>query len=327
MSAQLTSCWVISDGRRGIENQALGLAEALAQLMPLNITTHILQSGKLFKALPPSVQLSLKSKPKRYGLSQTGPQIAIGCGRQAIAPLRALKAKYRAGIFTIYVQDPRINPAHFDLVVSPEHDKARGPNVLTMIGSPNRINAERLQQGALAFSDIIDPMPMPRVAVLIGGTSKTHELSESLHTTHVQAICKLAKDGHTVMMTTSRRTPDWAVSAYQEMTKDRRNVWLWDGKGENPYFAFLGSADAILVTEDSTNMLTEACATGKPVFTLPMKGEPGKFTQLYEALNTRCHVKPFTGSIDAAAYEPLNETNRIANLIETKITMARLSKK
>jgi len=287
--------------------------------MPLKITTHVLQSGGLFKALPPSIQLSLKSKPKRYGLPQTSPQIAIGCGRQAIAPLRALKAKYGAKVFTVYVQDPRINPTHFDLVVAPEHDKARGPNVLNMIGSPNRINAERLRQGALSFSDKIEPMPKPRVAVLIGGTSKTHALTDTLHTKHVQAICNLAKQGHSVMMTTSRRTPDWAVDAYKEMTKDRRHVWLWDGKGENPYFAFLGSADAILVTEDSTNMLTEACATGKPVFTLPMQGNPGKFSQLYQALAKRCHVKPFTGTIEAPTYIPLGETTRIASLIMDRL--------
>ncbi len=319
MSAELTSCWVISDGRRGIENQALGLAEALSRLMPLEIQIHQLQSGGLFKSLPPFIQLSLKSHPKRYGLPQPYPQIAIGCGRQAIAPLRALKNKRGADIFTIYVQDPRISPAHFDLVIAPSHDQVSGPNVINMIGSPNRVNAEFLQQGAAKFSDKIEALPKPRVAVLIGGTSKTHQLSQRLHTGHVQAICKLAEHGHSIMMTTSRRTPAWAVDAYQEMTKDRRHVWLWDGKGGNPYFAFLGSADAILVTEDSTNMLTEACATGKPVFTLPMKGEPGKFAQLYKALHERCHVEPFTGSIDAPAYEALDETSRIAELIAARL--------
>jgi mitochondrial fission protein ELM1 len=48
---------------------------------------------------------------------------------------------------------------------------------------------------------------------------------------------------------------------------------VWDGNGENPYFAFLAAADAILVTEDSTNLATDAAATGKPLFVLPMAGE------------------------------------------------------
>jgi mitochondrial fission protein ELM1 len=42
-------------------------------------------------------------------------------------------------------------------------------------------------------------------------------------------------------------------------------ISLWDGTGENPYFAFLATADAIVTTEDSVNMVTEATGTGKPV--------------------------------------------------------------
>ena len=312
MSGPLTSCWVISDGRRGIENQALGLAEALGRLRPLDISRQMISHSGAFISLPPGLQFFLKSKPADYRLEGPFPQIAIGCGRQAIAPLRALKKKLGAEVFTVYVQDPRISPKHFDLVIAPEHDGLSGLNVETMIGSPNRVTKARLTEGIKQFKNQLTPLPTPRVAVLIGGKSKTHSLSKGTHKTHVQAICALAQQGMSVMLTTSRRTPDWAVDEYRKITKDRRHVWVWDGEGANPYFAFLGSADAILVTEDSTNMLTEACATGKPVFTLPMDGRPGKFAGLYEALAKRCHVAPFTGSIESDAYAPLDETARMA---------------
>ena len=312
MSTALTSCWVISDGRRGIENQALGLAEALGRLRPLDISRQTITHAGAFVSLPPGLQFFLKSKPAGYRLKAPFPQIAIGCGRQAIAPLRALKKKLGAEIFTVYVQDPRISPKHFDLVIAPEHDRLTGANVETMIGSPNRVITKRLEEGVQQFKDQLAPLPAPRVAVLIGGKSKTHSLSENTHKTHVQAICALAQQGMSVMLTTSRRTPDWAVDEYRKITKDRRHVWVWDGKGENPYFAFLGSADAILVTEDSTNMLTEACATGKPVFTLSMDGQPGKFAGLYEALAQRCYLAPFAGSIESKTYAPLDETARMA---------------
>ena len=135
----------------------------------------------------------------------------------------------------------------------------------------------------------------------------------------MQAICALAEQGMSIMLTTSRRTPDWAVEDYQKITKDRKRVWGWDNKGENPYFAFLGGADAILVTEDSTNMLTEACATGKPVFTLPMAGDAGKFAALYLSLKQRCNVVPFTGKITTSHHEPLAETERMAGVLYTKL--------
>ena len=90
------------------------------------------------------------------------------------------------------------------------------------------------------------------------------------------------------------------------------NIWLHTGDGPNPYFAFLGGAEILLVTQDSTNMLTEACATGKPVFILPMNGKSGKFEQLYERLKTRCGVTAYEGQLSGEDYDPLDETARMA---------------
>jgi len=312
-NAKLT-CLVISDGRRGIENQALGLAEAVARLCPLEISKLSIEAGEIFKALPPKIQNKLKSTPEDYGITSL-PNIAIGCGRQAVAPLLALKKAAGETVFTVYIQDPRIDPKHFDLVIAPQHDCLTGANVQTMIGSPNRITTERLTAAVKLFSKRLAQLPKPRIAVLIGGTSKTHKLTRQIHRDHMQAICALAEQGMSVMLTTSRRTPDWAVEDYQKLNADRNTVWVWDGVDDNPYFAFLGAADAVLVTQDSTNMLTEASASGKPVFTLPMAGKSGKFESLYASLENRCHVIPFKGSIKANKYVPLNETARMAVIL------------
>jgi mitochondrial fission protein ELM1 len=63
------------------------------------------------------------------------------------------------------------------------------------------------------------------------------------------------------MVSFTRRTPAPAREAWT-----RRLAALpassGDGTGENPYFAFTAAADAILVTEDSTNLATDAAATG-----------------------------------------------------------------
>ena len=311
------SCWVLSDGRRGIENQALGLAEAIGRLRPLTIAAKAIQPEGIMKAASSSLQLALKSSPESYGLTGECPDIAIGCGRQAIAPLRALRKRFSAELFTIYVQDPRISPKHFDLVIAPAHDKLSGKNVISMIGSPNRVTAERMIGETLSFAHALALYPAPRIAMLIGGGSKTHSLDQAAHGKHMEAAQSAILAGYSVMITTSRRTPGFVNKAYRELEKTHENVWFVDPEagGDNPYFAFLGGADAILVTEDSTNMLTEACASGKPVFTLPMRessGGPGKFAALYQALTERCHVQPYMGSFAGKAYPPLNETGRVA---------------
>lgn len=315
MSNAPNLCWVISDGRRGIENQALGLAEAVARNIPLTINIHTVSPQGTFKAMPPALQFAKKPNPQDYGLAPPYPYLAIGCGRQAIAPLRALKKDLGTNIFTVYVQSPRVSSKHFDLVIAPEHDKLTGKNVISMVGAPNRVTPTRILTDTKKFIEAVRALNAPRIAVLIGGKSKTHTFSKAVHAKHMGAVHTLLGQGMSVMITTSRRTPDWARKEYSALAQTSNRIWYWDETYDNPYFAFLGAANAILVTEDSTNMLTEACATGKPVYTLAMDGEPKKFERLYTALQERCGVIPFTGMIDAYKYVPLDETSRIAALI------------
>jgi len=299
---------VLSDGRRGIENQALGLAERCALLKPLNILIQHISPSNVVATLPPKIQLRLG----KFDLPDC--DIAIGCGRQAIAPLLFLKANHPQ-VMTVYVQDPRIDPSHFDLVIAPIHDELKGSNVESMIGSPNRVTEEKIIGETLNFAKGLSKLPARRVAMLIGGDSKTHKLDHKVHQRHLDAALNLKTAGCALLVTVSRRTPEFARNAWNKFASDHQNVWLHDGEGPNPYFAFLGGAEMILVTEESTNMLTEACATGKPVFRLPMSGKAGKFQILYNALETRCGVTRYAGQLEGGDYLPLDETSRIAQMV------------
>jgi hypothetical protein len=149
---------------------------------------------------------------------------------------------------------------------------------------------------------------------------------------HLDTGQRLLERGYSLLITTSRRTPGLALTAWQDFAAGRDNIWLHtpDSDGDNPYFAFLGGADIILVSEDSTNMLTEACATGKPVYRLPMdgkmrdakvgNGKAGKFAQLYTTLEERCHVKRWDPDQNGPRpYPALDETNRIAARILARL--------
>lgn len=304
---------VVTDGRRGIENQALGLAEAVARLAEdhCEVATHTLAHSSVFAALPSSLQLALR---RNFGLPAG--DLVIGCGRQAIAPLIAMRRDGHPS-FTVFVQDPRTDPSRFDLVIAPEHDGLSGPCVETMIGSPNRITRDRIIVGTLAEADRLKGLPMPRALLAIGGPSQTHAMGAEVIQTHLSAAQSLKDQGYSLLITTSRRTPNTARAAWEDFASDDGSIWLHtpDSAGANPYFAFLGAADVLFVTEDSTNMLTEACATGKPVYRLPMDGKPGKFQQLYDALGARCGVKRWDGKLDVGLYPALDETSRIAERV------------
>jgi len=203
MEDEAPNCLVISDGRRGIENQALGLAESCALLRPLRIKTHHIIHGKALSALPPTFQLPIT----KFDL----PECEI-----AIAPLIYLKRR-RPAVMTIYVQDPRMDPSAFDLVIAPEHDALSGPNVIAMIGSPNRITKEKLSAGRTDFAAELSKYTAPFAALLIGGTSKTHDLDLPSHEAHIDAALDLRTAGYSLLITTSRRTPDFAKSASRPM--------------------------------------------------------------------------------------------------------------
>lgn len=291
------TCLVVSDGRRGIENQALGLAEALArrtalQLLPI----HVPRTG---------------SAPDPGPLQ---PEVWIGCGRAAVRAAAAHRRSWRDALF-VYVQKPRAQIELFDLIVAPRHDRMRGPTVFPILGSPNRVTADQLQDGAEAFRDRLNDLPSRRAAVLIGGDSKHHRFTDAACAHVLDRLEQIRAQGAALMITVSRRTPPAMVEQVRARYADQADVWLHDGDGPNPYFAFLAAADWIIVTEDSTNMLTEAASTGTPVYRLGVDGDPGKFRQLYAGLEGAGAVRPYLGRLERWSYEPLDETDRAAQRV------------
>jgi len=125
MKAGLTNCLIITDGRQGIRNQAIGLAAALKNIQPLIYSEAKIKNSKFFHKLNTRLQYSLIKLFNIYRAEGKNIDIAIGCGRQAIAPLIDLKEK-NPNIFTIYVQDPKYENNNFDLVIAPEHDALKG---------------------------------------------------------------------------------------------------------------------------------------------------------------------------------------------------------
>jgi len=291
------SCMVVSDGRRGIENQALGLAEALSRLTPLEI---------LPVHTPRMKALS--------GAGQIEPDLWIGCGRAAVKAAAHYRKAWRRTRF-VCVQKPQNHADIFDLIIAPRHDRITGPGVLSILGSPNRITPRRLCQGAAAFSDQLASLPPPRVAVLIGGDSKRHRFTLKACIHLLEEIASLHRQAGSVMITLSRRTPRTLADQLRKRYDANPTAWLHHGEGANPYFAFLSAADWICVTEDSANMLCEAAATGTPVYRLGVDGRPGKFRALYTGLEGQGAVRPYLGRLEVWNYVPLDETGRAAQAV------------
>lgn len=312
--ARPVTIWAVSDGRAGIENQVLGLAEAVARLIPAEIIVKRIRFDAAFDRWPTALKLwpdrMLAADSDRVEVPH--PDIWIAAGR-ATLPF-SLRMKKRSGGRTLVVQlqDPKENLSAFDLVIAPEHDAVRGENVLAIQGSTNRMTPERLTSEAGAWQERLKDLPHPRIAVLIGGKSKTHDLTPERARAMANDIREAVGAG-SLLLTLSRRTPDDARAAFKDALGDLPGL-IHDGQGNNPYFAVLNAADHILVTEDSVNMTTEAAVTGKPVYRLAMDRlrPEGKFARFHQALEDCGIVRPFDGKLETWTYTPLNETARAA---------------
>lgn len=313
--------WVVSDGRAGMENQALGLAEAVQRLTPADITVKRICWRKAFDKLPSALKagwmLDPASDPVEPGAGEPWPDLWIATGRAALPLSATAMARSGGRTFVVQTQDPRWRTGAYDLVVAPAHDRVEGPNVLSITGSPHRVTRDRLAEGAAAFEDALSPLPRPRVAALIGGRSMAFDLPEAHAAELADRIAGAVADaGGSLMLTFSRRTPEAAQAAMSARLAALPGL-IWDGTGPNPYFAFLQFADHVLVTEDSANMAAEAASTGAPVHILPMVPlkPAGKFARLHDDLRERGAARPFDGALDRWTYDPLDETARAARVV------------
>lgn len=313
-AARPLSVWVVTDGRAGIEAQALGLAEAVAALTPAEITVKRVRPRRWLARLPsrliawPRLALDPASAP----LAPPWPDLWIGNGRAAIPASIAVRRWSGRRTFVVQLQDPLRSPRRFDLVIPPSHDRLTGPNVFPIHGSPHRMTPARMAEGYAAFRDRLDALPRPRVVVLVGGRAKAFDLPPARARELAEQIAGAVEaSGGSLLMTFSRRTPPEAAAILRARL-GRPPGWIWDGEGPNPLPAFLHVADHVIVTADSINMVVEAAATGAPVHIAAVAGRQARKDRFHAELASRGVARPFTGALESWTYQKLSETERAA---------------
>lgn len=315
-----TTCWVITEGLIGTENQCIGVAEALG-LEPV---------VKRIRLRSPWLQLTPWFRMgNQFAISDEGdpvtppwPDLVIASGRKSIPAALYIRKASKGRSVVVQLQDPKCPSRLFDLVAVPQHDTLRGENVIVTQGALNRITPERLEHEVARFKSRLDHLPRPRVAVLIGGTSRTHRMTPSLAGDLAEQLEHLARDeGAGLMITASRRTGEENAGILKTRLEGLENVEWWDGTGDNPYFAYLGLADYIVVTNDSVSMLSEAASTGKPVYVAGLEGGSDRFDRFHTALETAGITRDFTGTLESWSYTPPDDMQRVCDAIREKLAM------
>ncbi|MBY8976498.1 mitochondrial fission ELM1 family protein [Rhodobacteraceae bacterium NNCM2] len=305
----------MTDGNAGNAAQAMALAEAMSRLTPIELETCKATLAGWAAALPPG--LLHASRLARLGVSGGSlperAELVIGAGRRA-APLVAALGRQQETA-TVQLMNPQMPLTVFDAVIAPAHDQLEGENVLNSIGALSRLTPATVASAARDWRSRV-PSRGPRVAVMVGGPSKSATFGMDEAKVLLKALKALAED-HSLMITTSRRTPGPMAEELKRQFGRRHLVWI--GEGDNPYPAILGLADFAIVTADSVNMASEAASTGKPVYIFPLPGLNAKLKRFHESLAAHGASRPYDGLIEHWTYPPLAEADRAARWLRDRL--------
>ncbi len=314
---QAKTCWVLTVGVPGMDNQSIGLAQALG----LEVVQKRIDPVAPWKHLPPQLWLA----PLRFlgpgsdAIEPPWPDVVIGTGRLTVAVALAIKRASGGRTFNIRIQDPHTAYDEFDAIVTPRHDRCNHPNVIATLGGLHTITPARIREAGERFAEKFAALPRPRVAVLVGGTNKCYRLTPEIGRVLGEQLAALsAATGAGILLTPSRRTGAEVEAALRDALA-QTPAYIWDGAGENPYLAYLALADHIVVTADSVNMVSEACTTGKPVYVVELEGGSRKFRLFHAAMRSGGYTRPFAGKLEHWDYPPLDDVGRVAGEIRARL--------
>jgi uncharacterized protein len=295
-----SSTWVLAEAYAGLQAQALGLTDAIGVVPEL----RVLVPRGLWRHVPAALWPSPRAAVEPRALAPPLPELLIGAGGKAAAVLAAMPRTLRR----VIIQNPRMDLRRFDLVFAARHDEITGPNVIVTRNALHRVTPARLAAAAEAWAARFAHLPRPLVAALVGGANGRFRLdAEVARALAGQLAGMMRADRVGLVLTPSRRTDPEVVRILTEALAPL-GAWIWDGAGENPYFGMLALADAIIATEDSVSMLSEAAATSAPVMAARLPGRSRRQGVFLQGLIDDGRVRAYQGRFEQWPIAPLDDT-------------------
>ena len=259
--------WALLNHRTGENSQVLALAEALG--WPFEIKRFTYRRTVPYLLLGAS--LAGIHRDRSDSLAPPWPDLIISASARNEPICRWIQrqaAREGHRVRLVHIGRPWNRLDRFDLVITtPQYRLPQRPNVLHNSTTLHRVTGERLQAEGRRWRSRFAHLPRPLIAVMIGGSSGPYVMDEAAARRLAAEVNALARRrGGSLLVTTSARTPRGVLEAFSEEIDVPAHLFRWSADcAENPYYAYLALAAEIVVTSDSVSMMTEACATGKPV--------------------------------------------------------------
>ena len=224
-------------------------------------------------------------KKTKASFAKTKPDLVIGSGRRLARVLSYLKSKYSKCKF-VQILKPDMPLKTFDAIVLPHHDTIKlsqldnRKKIIRVNGAVVKHNKAEVEESVKIWEKLFSKLKKPRIALLIGGSSKACRMDKKHAVELSRATIELARKLKASLLVSNSRRTDKEISAliFKEIEESNIDHFLYDTNSalENPYKGYLACADYIIVTGDSISMCTESVYMGKPVIVYAPKAMMSK---------------------------------------------------
>ena len=305
---------LLTEGMHGMISQVEGLAKAL----DIEFTHQKVELNSFWKMIPPNLTPISNLVFKNFDFQDF--DIIISCGRKSVIPSIYLKRNSKKKVFNIHIQDPKVSLSNFDFIIAPEHDSISGKNVITSKGAIHYLTLEEIKNNHNYLEKKLKKN-MYYLVLVLGGPNKYYEYDDQNLRKIFDKIKKISSsDNLQTIVIPSMRTPKRSINLADELLgKENLVITNIDKKA---YLSGLSLAKYIVVTCDSTSMISEAAITGKPIYIadIPAKKNDQRFKMFRELFGKLNITKNLNEKLEIWNYKSLNETVRIAKEIKKQLS-------
>jgi len=304
---------LLTEGMHGMISQVEGLAKAL----DLDYFHEKIELNNFWKALPPKLTPVNKFVFKNKITKDF--DVIISCGRKSIIPSIYLKRNSSKKIINIHIQNPKVSLGNFDYVIIPEHDEIVGKNVITTKGAIHYLTIDEIKVNEDYLKNKVDKNKNILTLILGGPTKHYKYTDQNISEIFSKVISACRSNSSQIIVIPSIRTPKSTIELAKK-TFGSQNLVI-DSVDKKAYLSSLALSNYIVVTCDSSSMISEAAITGKPIYIAQIEPSKNdyrfkKFRELFKSLNI---VKDLNDKLENWSYGSLDETNRVAKEIKKKI--------
>lgn len=306
---------LLTEGAHGMVSQVEGLAKALK----LDFNHCFVNLKRPWRYFPINLVPISKSVIDGKIPEQIENQILISCGKNSIISSLFLKRNNK-NLFNIHIQNPKVNFANFDLIVAPEHDQIIGSNVLNTFGALHYITKQEVESSNNFFSKYNLSEENKIVSLILGGPNRYYDFNEIDLGNIFLSIKDIFLDkGFKLILIRSRRTPENIIDFAKKFFLN--SAVIIDFVSKEFYLSALKISKTIIVTCDSTSMISECAITQKPIFVAKMKAKRRnkRFEYFLNSFKEKGIIRFLGESTDYWKYPALDETNRIATIIKERL--------